>query len=129
MTTKSNQKPRISAMSAALSLAMIMHAGAVHAQESQDPATIHRAMRYSLFAGGKRVRPLLAIAAVSLSIAGSAMSAPQEPVNDKCPVCSKTPRLIFHSNDSKGQRVAFASADCKDKFDKSPTKYTVKPKG
>jgi geranylgeranyl diphosphate synthase type II len=32
-------------------------------RESQDPAIIHRAMRYSLFAGGKRVRPLLAIAA------------------------------------------------------------------
>ena len=31
--------------------------------ESQNPATIHRAMRYSLFAGGKRIRPLLAIAA------------------------------------------------------------------
>src|SRR5437879_7745089 len=31
--------------------------------ERQDPATIHRAMRYSLFAGGKRIRPLLAIAA------------------------------------------------------------------
>jgi geranylgeranyl diphosphate synthase, type II len=31
--------------------------------ETQDPATIHRAMRYSLFAGGKRIRPLLAIAA------------------------------------------------------------------
>jgi len=30
--------------------------------ESQDPSTIHRAMRYSLFAGGKRIRPLLAIA-------------------------------------------------------------------
>ncbi len=30
--------------------------------ESQDPAIIHRAMRYSLFAGGKRIRPLLAIA-------------------------------------------------------------------
>jgi geranylgeranyl diphosphate synthase type II len=30
--------------------------------ESQDPSVIHRAMRYSLFAGGKRVRPLLAIA-------------------------------------------------------------------
>ncbi|HEV8253542.1 MAG TPA: farnesyl diphosphate synthase [Vicinamibacteria bacterium] len=27
------------------------------------PATIHRAMRYSLFAGGKRIRPLLALAA------------------------------------------------------------------
>jgi len=31
--------------------------------ESADPATIHKAMRYSLFAGGKRVRPLLAMAA------------------------------------------------------------------
>ena len=33
--------------------------------ETEDPATIHKAMRYSLFAGGKRVRPLLAIAAAS----------------------------------------------------------------
>src|SRR5229473_89517 len=32
-------------------------------REDQNPATIHRAMRYSLFAGGKRIRPLLAIAA------------------------------------------------------------------
>jgi geranylgeranyl diphosphate synthase type II len=31
--------------------------------ESENPFTIHRAMRYSLFAGGKRIRPLLAIAA------------------------------------------------------------------
>ena len=31
--------------------------------EDENPATIHRAMRYSLFAGGKRIRPLLAIAA------------------------------------------------------------------
>jgi geranylgeranyl diphosphate synthase type II len=31
--------------------------------EAEDPATIHRAMRYSLFAGGKRIRPLLAAAA------------------------------------------------------------------
>lgn len=31
--------------------------------ETVDPASIHRAMRYSLFAGGKRVRPILAIAA------------------------------------------------------------------
>jgi len=29
--------------------------------ETEDPAIIHRAMRYSLFAGGKRIRPLLAI--------------------------------------------------------------------
>jgi geranylgeranyl diphosphate synthase type II len=29
--------------------------------ESTAPATIHRAMRYSLFAGGKRIRPILCI--------------------------------------------------------------------
>jgi geranylgeranyl diphosphate synthase type II len=28
-----------------------------------EPATLHESMRYSLFAGGKRVRPILAIAA------------------------------------------------------------------
>ncbi len=33
--------------------------------ESEDPVTIHRAMRYSLFAGGKRIRPLLAVAAAN----------------------------------------------------------------
>src|SRR5947199_9250104 len=31
--------------------------------ESAVPETIHRAMRYSLFAGGKRVRPILCIEA------------------------------------------------------------------
>ncbi|MBM3766816.1 MAG: polyprenyl synthetase family protein [Acidobacteria bacterium] len=31
--------------------------------ETTPPATIHRAMRYSLFAGGKRVRPVLCIGA------------------------------------------------------------------
>ena len=29
----------------------------------EEPHSIHRAMRYSLFAGGKRIRPILAIAA------------------------------------------------------------------
>jgi geranylgeranyl diphosphate synthase, type II len=33
--------------------------------ESANPETIHKAMRYSLFAGGKRMRPLLAIAAAN----------------------------------------------------------------
>jgi geranylgeranyl diphosphate synthase type II len=32
-------------------------------QESTPPQSIHKAMRYSLFAGGKRVRPILCIAA------------------------------------------------------------------
>ena len=31
--------------------------------EKVQPVTIHKAMRYSLFAGGKRIRPLLCIAA------------------------------------------------------------------
>jgi geranylgeranyl diphosphate synthase type II len=31
--------------------------------ETSEPVSIHRAMRYSLFAGGKRIRPILAIAA------------------------------------------------------------------
>ncbi|MGH9609357.1 MAG: polyprenyl synthetase family protein [Bryobacteraceae bacterium] len=31
--------------------------------EEVEPPSIHRAMRYSLFAGGKRIRPILAIAA------------------------------------------------------------------
>ena len=33
-------------------------------KETVAPATIHRAMRYSLFAGGKRLRPILCLAAV-----------------------------------------------------------------
>jgi geranylgeranyl diphosphate synthase type II len=37
--------------------------------ESTPPETIHRAMRYSLFAGGKRIRPILCIEA-ALTIAG-----------------------------------------------------------
>jgi geranylgeranyl diphosphate synthase type II len=32
-------------------------------KEKTRPATIHRAMRYSLFAGGKRLRPILCVAA------------------------------------------------------------------
>ena len=36
------------------------------------PASVHEAMRYSLFAGGKRVRPILAIAAAEALGARSA---------------------------------------------------------
>src|SRR4029077_2581934 len=32
-------------------------------REKVEPATIHKAMRYSLFAGGKRLRPILCLAA------------------------------------------------------------------
>src|ERR1700730_4846471 len=37
--------------------------------ESIPPATIHRAMRYSLFAGGKRIRPLLCLARAAVGTA------------------------------------------------------------
>lgn len=39
--------------------------------ESAAPETIHRAMRYSLFAGGKRIRPVLCIASAE-AVAGDA---------------------------------------------------------
>lgn len=38
--------------------------------EDQQPATIHRAMRYSVFAGGKRLRPILMMAAAE-AVGGS----------------------------------------------------------
>jgi YHS domain-containing protein len=71
------------------------------------------------------MKTLLSVIVASFVLASVGSAA--EPVNSVCPVCSKTVRLIFHSN-FKGQRVAFATAECKDKFDKSPTKYSVKPK-
>ena len=40
--------------------------------ESAPPQTIHRAMRYSLFAGGKRIRPLLCLEAAA-AVADSAL--------------------------------------------------------
>ena len=40
--------------------------------ESTPPENIHRAMRYSLFAGGKRVRPILCIAAANCIAESSA---------------------------------------------------------
>ncbi len=42
---------------------------AVVPAETTPPGTIHRAMRYSLFAGGKRIRPVLAMAAAE-AVAG-----------------------------------------------------------
>ncbi len=45
--------------------------------ESTHPATIHRAMRYSLFAGGKRIRPILCLqgAAAISDCTGAALDA------------------------------------------------------
>jgi geranylgeranyl diphosphate synthase type II len=48
--------------------------------EAKDPAIIHRAMRYSLFAGGKRIRPLLAI--------GAAEAVSDAPVGIESAACS-----------------------------------------
>jgi geranylgeranyl diphosphate synthase type II len=39
--------------------------------EDTPPQTIHRAMRYSLFAGGKRIRPVLAMASAEAITAGA----------------------------------------------------------
>ena len=47
--------------------------------ESSPPETIHKAMRYSLFAGGKRIRPLLCIAS-----AQSVSDAPRGVENAAC---------------------------------------------
>ena len=44
--------------------------------ESAWPATIHRAVRYSLFAGGKRIRPLLALAAARAAGADALVAMP-----------------------------------------------------
>ncbi len=45
------------------------HLGTLVPAESIPPETIHRAMRYSLFAGGKRIRPILFLEAAR-SVAG-----------------------------------------------------------
>lgn len=45
-------------------------------KESKRPATIHRAMRYSIFAGGKRMRPALTLAAAEACGGGVAPALP-----------------------------------------------------
>ncbi len=45
--------------------------------ESERPTTLHRAMRYSVFAGGKRIRPILALAAAEAVLGGDAVRARQ----------------------------------------------------
>jgi geranylgeranyl diphosphate synthase, type II len=45
-------------------------------KESVPPVTIHRAMRYSLFAGGKRLRPILCLAAAEACEGKSAAALP-----------------------------------------------------
>jgi len=45
-------------------------------KSSAKPATIHRAMRYSLFAGGKRMRPILCLAAAEACGGGTGSALP-----------------------------------------------------
>ncbi|MFN0075092.1 MAG: hypothetical protein ACKVY0_01325 [Prosthecobacter sp.] len=72
------------------------------------------------------MKTLLTLLALASALTFSAAAA--EPVNSECPVCHKDVRLIFHSNSKDGKRVAFATAECKGKFDRTPGKYQVKPK-
>src|SRR5580693_2157494 len=61
-TTRSfDLKYYIEARTAAVNLALARFLPPVTAK----PATIHKAMRYSLFAGGKRMRPALCLAAAA----------------------------------------------------------------
>lgn len=68
-----------------------------------------------------------ALAAAAITLGATVFAANTPPVNEKCPVCGKDGRLIFHS-EVKGERIIFDSAVCKDKFDKAPGKYMVKKK-
>ena len=64
------------------------------------PATIHRAMRYSLFAGGKRIRPALCLAAAAACGGDEAEAMPLA-----CAVeCIHTYSLIH--DDLRGHRPA-----------------------
>ncbi len=67
------------------------------------------------------------LAAATITLGAGVFAANQPPVNEKCPVCGKDGRLIFHS-EVKGERIIFDTAVCKDKFDKAPGKYTVAKK-
>lgn len=72
------------------------------------------------------MKALLTILALTGSM--TLFSTAAEPVNDKCPVCGKNIRLIFHAKSPEGKRVAFATAECMDAYSKNPAKYPVKPK-
>ncbi|MDZ4287977.1 MAG: hypothetical protein U0984_08460 [Prosthecobacter sp.] len=72
------------------------------------------------------MKTLLSVLALAV-LGGSSAVAGGPPINDVCPVCGKTPRLIFRTFTDKGT-VIFATVDCKESYEKSPTRYTVKPK-
>lgn len=73
------------------------------------------------------MKTLLTLLAFSASMTLNSTAA-DAPVNTECPVCHKDARLIFRSTTKDGKRVIFATAECKEKFDKTPGKYQVKPK-
>ena len=73
------------------------------------------------------MKTLLTLLAVSATLTLNSIAA-EPPVNKECPVCHKDARLIFRSKTADGKRVIFFSAECKEKFDKTPGKFSVKPK-
>ncbi len=70
------------------------------------------------------MKVLFSIIAFSFLTAASIQAVP---VNETCPVCGKTARLIFRTKHN-GEHIIFQSADCMEKFTKSPSSYKVKPK-
>ena len=72
------------------------------------------------------MKTLLTLLAITATL--TLNSTAEEPVNKECPVCHKDARLIFRSKTADGKRVIFCTAECKDKFDKTPAKFSVKPK-
>ena len=73
------------------------------------------------------MKSLLFLLALTATLTLNSIAA-DPPVNTECPVCHKDARLIFRSTTKDGKRVIFATAECKDKFDKTPGKFSVKPK-
>jgi geranylgeranyl diphosphate synthase type II len=62
--------------------------------EDQYPRTLHRAMRYSMFAGGKRLRPILVIASAE-AVGGSGEAVTKAVLNTACAFeCIHTYSLI-----------------------------------
>ena len=65
---------------------------------------------------------------VSLTLALTSLVQAGPPVNEVCPVCGKNARLIFRTNAPNGDRVIFATSECKDKFEKNPGGFKVTKK-
>ncbi|MDB6075670.1 MAG: hypothetical protein JWO89_3310 [Verrucomicrobiaceae bacterium] len=72
------------------------------------------------------MKALLFTLSLTLALTGLVQAGP--PVNEKCPVCGKPARLIYHSNTAAGDRVILATPECKDKFDKNQSAYKVTKK-